>query len=410
MDLQTLQTRQSKIVHDAEALLALADRETRALTADEEKTYDGHVKSLEDVGKQIAKFKGDTDFMSQLDALTGEAARDGGRVIINRVGGRKSVGQLIIESEIGKWLTETKATRSGRWQSPAVEIKATLTEDPASGGDLVVPHFLPGIIPSATAPVRMSELFAPGTTESNAVTYMEETLYTNAADTVLEGAAKPESTLTFNAVTNPLRKIAHWLPASDEILEDVPTLRSYLDARLRLGVLLALDDQLLNGSGVAPDLNGLLVRTDLAPALPVGTMTGPDAIAAQIAAIEAASGMLVDAIVLNPSDATKFLLLKTSTGEYIGPGPFSSPQAPTMWGRAVATTPKIPQGTALVGAFKTGGGQLFRRGGIRVDISNSHQDFFVKNLVAIRAEIRVALALYRPGAFGKITGLNPVTP
>ena len=71
----------------------------------------------------------------------------------------------------------------------------------------------------------------------------------------------------------------------------------------------------------------------------------------------------------------------------------------------MALTPSIVAGTALVGAFATQS-QVFRKGGIRVEASNSHQDFFIKNLVAIRAEERLALAVYRPGAFGKVTGLN----
>ena len=62
-------------------------------------------------------------------------------------------------------------------------------------------------------------------------------------------------------------------------------------------------------------------------------------------------------------------------------------------------------GTALVGAFKTAA-QLFRKGGLRVEASNSHSDFFTKNLVAIRAEERLALAVYRSAAFGTVTGLN----
>jgi hypothetical protein len=49
---------------------------------------------------------------------------------------------------------------------------------------------------------------------------------------------------------------------------------------------------------------------------------------------------------------------------------------------------------------------VFANGGLRVEASNSHQDFFIKNLVAIRAEERLALAVYRPAAFGTATGLT----
>jgi HK97 family phage major capsid protein len=68
----------------------------------------------------------------------------------------------------------------------------------------------------------------------------------------------------------------------------------------------------------------------------------------------------------------------------------------------VALTAAIAAGTALVGAFRTAA-QIFRKGGIRVEASNSHSDYFVKNLTAIRAEKRLALAVYIPGAFGKVT-------
>src|SRR5262249_3527123 len=141
----------------------------------------------------------------------------------------------------------------------------TLTEDPASGGGLVVPDVQPGIIPLPTRKIVVADLLAPGTTTSNAVTFMEETTFTNAAAPVAEGTAKPESALVFTQKTESVRKLAHWLPVTDEILEDVAQLTSYINQRLRLGVQLAEDDQLLNGNGTAPNLLGLLNRTGLAP-------------------------------------------------------------------------------------------------------------------------------------------------
>jgi len=106
---------------------------------------------------------------------------------------------------------------------------ATLSEDPASGGKLVVPDYRPGIVPTATRPIVVADLLMPGTTDSNVVTYMRETTFTNAAVPVAEGAAKPESALAFTQVPEPVNKIAHWLPCTEEILEDVAGLRSYID-------------------------------------------------------------------------------------------------------------------------------------------------------------------------------------
>ena len=128
-----------------------------------------------------------------------------------------------------------------------------LTEDAASGGGLVLPEYREGIMPIPQRPMTVAQLFARGTPTSGAIGYMREKTFTNAAAPVLEGGAKPESAMTFELVTAALKKIAHWIPATDEILDNVPTLRSYIDSRLRLGVELKLDDQLLNGDGVGAE-------------------------------------------------------------------------------------------------------------------------------------------------------------
>ena len=317
-----------------------------------------------------------------------------------------SLGQQFVASEIGKYLTDTRTTRSGAWRSPSVElVAATLTEGAGSGGGLVVPHYVPGITPGAIIVPTVAQLFTPGTVSTGVVVFMRETTYTNAAAPVAEAGTKPESTLTFEQVNEPLHKIAHWLPATDEILSDVSQMQSYIDARLRYGVLQALDRQILSGTGTPPEMRGLLVRTDLTP--PVAATVGGslDAIAAQISAVEIASGVRVDGIAMHPTDFGKLALVKDSTGQYLAGSPFAAPIAPVLWGKAVALSLDMPLGTALVGSFKAGG-QLYQHGGVRVEASNSHADYFIKNLVAIRAEIGVVLALYRPSSFGKVTNLN----
>jgi HK97 family phage major capsid protein len=108
---------------------------------------------------------------------------------------------------------------------------------------------------------------------------------------------------------------------------------------------------------------------------------------------------------MNPGNWAVTALLKTTTGEYLGGGPFVQAVQPQLWGMPVAVTPAQAAGTAWVGAFNAAC-QIFRRGGFRVEASNSHQDFFVKNLVAIRAEERLALCVYRPGAIGSVINMT----
>jgi HK97 family phage major capsid protein len=108
---------------------------------------------------------------------------------------------------------------------------------------------------------------------------------------------------------------------------------------------------------------------------------------------------------MNPSAWFAIVGKKLTTGEYLAGGPFGSPQAPMLWGRQVALTDQITATTALVGAFKTGA-QIFRRGGIRVDSTNAHSDYYTRNLVCIRCEERLALSVTRPAAFAEVTSLT----
>ena len=285
-------------------------------------------------------------------------------------------------------------------------MAATLETDAASGGDLIVTQYRPGILPLRFKRLVVADLLASGTTDSNSITYMKETTFTNAAAPVAEGAPKPESTLIFDQVTDMVRKIAHWLPVTDEMLEDVAQIRSYIDARLRLGLAITEEDQLLNGSGTAPAIQGLRNRSGLTTATTrSGSQTNADAIFTAHMAIFNASFVMPTGTIMNPANWQTTQLSKDGNGQYYGSGPFAGPQAPTLWGLPVVVTPSITANEAFTGDFRTSA-QVFRKGGVRVEASNSHSDFFVRNLTAIRAEERLALAVYRPAAFSKVLSLT----
>lgn len=381
-------------------LTASAEAEGRTLSPTEKASIEEATREAKGIRARLQSADNDASMVAEIERLTGGM----GTRPSHRHGG--SLGAQFVNSDAMKWWQNNRDRLPQAWQSPSVELyAATLTEDAASGGDLVVPDFRPGIVAFPQRPLTVADLIAPGTTTSNLITYMKETTFTNAADTVAEGTTKPESTLVFDAVSDPVRKIAHWVPCTEEILSDVGQMRSYVDTRMRLGVDLAEDDQLVNGSVVAPDIIGFLNRTGLAADVARGADTNADAVLKQIAAIFAANLVQPSALIMHPTNWLAIQLLKTAAGEYIsGAGPFSAPQRPVLWGLPVAVSPVIAVGTALVGCFDTCA-QLFRNGGIRVDVSNSHSDFYVKNLVAVRAERREALCVFRPAAFGKVTGL-----
>jgi HK97 family phage major capsid protein len=399
-----------------ERTMQTAEAEDRAMTAEETAAIQKFTTEGQEIQATLARLKGMDGMREQLQKLTGGAGATG--TGLARVD-RRSMGQQYVEAaEVQEFFKAQGHRTSSAWRSPSTELydyspggmhATTLTEDPASGGKLILPDIQPGILPILFRPLRIADLFAPGVTGSNLITYMRETLFTNAAATVAEGAAKPESALAFDAVSEAVRKIAHWLPVTEEMLEDLPAIRSYIDQRLRGGLGLTEESQLWNGDGVAPNLLGVTKRAGLAAAIAVGAAgaspIAADAIYLQITAIYTNSFLMPDGIVMNPANWATIALLKTTTGEYIGGGPFSQAANPTLWGLPVVPTPVQAAGTAWVGAFKQAV-QLFRRGGIRVEASNSHQDYFIKNLVAIRAEERLALAVYRPGAIGSVTALT----
>ncbi|MEO8682475.1 MAG: phage major capsid protein [Vicinamibacterales bacterium] len=406
---ETLTARQTVQMQKARLMLDQAEREQRGLSADEEKAHKELLADVQETAKRLETIDGNDRMTAEINRLTGGGTPETSAIdpaARQAAGVRSSLGQQFVgNAEFQGFIKAGGHRRSGPWQSPPVELlAATLTEDPASGGDLVVPDYRPGIVPLWTRPLVVADLIMPGTTESNLITYMKETSFTNAGDSVAEGAAKPESTLIFDSVSDPVRKLATWLPCTEEILEDVPTMRSYIDGRLRHAIDLTEDDQILNGSVVAPDIVGFLARTGLAASIARGAESNADTILDQIMAIWTATGLMPTGIVMNPANWKVILKTKMADGTYYGGGPFSSPRSPILWGLPIAVTTAIVANTCLVGAFQTAA-QLFRKGNLRLEVSNSHSDFFVKNLLAVRCERREALAVYRPSAFGTCTNL-----
>lgn len=328
----------------------------------------------------------------------------------------KSVGAQFVDA------LKSQAPNAGPGErfTASVDAKAIITE--AGGGvGTVIPQYQPGIVPTLFRRLTVADLLPQGTTSSPSIIYVQETAVTNAAATVAEGAAKPQSDITTAQVTEVVRKIATTAKISDEMVNDAGYIQSYVNGRLVLFVQLAEEDQLLNGNGTAPNLRGILNRSGLTAAQAVSTDTRVDAIFKEVTKIRTGAFLDPDAVVLHPTDWQSIRLSKDSNNQYYGGGPFGyaaygnpdqivgdtsnlSAGGDTLWGLRVVVTPAIAQGTALVGAFQLSA-QVYRREGIRVEATNSNEDDFLKNLIAIRVEERLGLAVYRPAGFGTVTGL-----
>lgn len=261
---------------------------------------------------------------------------------------------------------------------------------------------LPAIVPSAQNRITVSDLMAPGTTDSNTVSYFEETTFTNAAAETAEATAKPESTLDFTERTDTVRKIATWIPITDEALNDNAQLRSYVEGRLVYMVRQREEQQLITGNGTAPNIQGILNRSGIQTQAK-GTDPTPDAFFKAFTKVAVTGDADPDGFVIHPNDWQDVRLLRTADGIYIFGNP--NDDVPVrMWGYPGRVTTGITENTGLVGAFRTYS-QVFRREGLRVLASTEHASFFVENKVALLAETRLALAVYRPAAFASVTGI-----
>jgi HK97 family phage major capsid protein len=314
-----------------------------------------------------------------------------------------SIGASLIHSEaFKKWLADG-GIRS--MQSSFVHrIQAAITSTPTTATTTVgVPPDEQPLVRKVFQPLRIRDLLMPGTTISNMISYVRETGFTNAAAIVSETKKKPESTIPYDWVQTPVATIAHFIKASKQILDDFAQLQSNVDGRLRYGVKYAEEQQLLKGSGVGNNLSGIYtLATAYSAPISVPSPTKIDTLRLMLLQVELAQ-YSADGIVLHPSDWAAIELTKETTGGYI----FANPQSmatPALWGRNVVTSQSMTADTALVGAFKMGA-QIFDREEINVVIATQNEDDFVKNMITIRAEERLALAVYRPEAFIKNTDL-----
>lgn len=310
----------------------------------------------------------------------------------------QSFGRQFVESEEFKAFTG-KTTPRGRVDMTFHAAITSLTTDAdGSAGDLVQTTRVPGVrgLPQRRMTVR--DLLSQGQMDGSSLEYVKETGFTNSAAGVAEGAKKPESSLKFDLVSTTAKVIAHFVKASRQILDDASQLASLIDNRMRYGLAYVEEGQLLNGDGTGQNLLGIIPQATAfaAPFDPAGTETGIDNI--RLALLQASLAEYpATGVVMHPSDWARIELLKDTTGRYIIGNPQSVIGA-TLWGQPVVQTQAIAVDKFLAGAFQLGA-QIFDRWQARVEVATENEDDFVKNLVTVLAEERLALAVYRPQAF-----------
>ncbi|WP_339098650.1 phage major capsid protein [Pectobacterium brasiliense] len=305
----------------------------------------------------------------------------------------ESVGQQVISAEALKTFAASVAAS----QRLSIPVKAAMISSDVPG-NIVAPDRLPGIDTAPKQRLFIRDLIAPGTTASNTIYWVQQTGFTNNAAAVAENTTKPYSNIEFEEKITPVRTIAHLFKASKQILDDFAQLQSQVDAEMRYGLKYVEEQEILFGDGTGVHLEGIIPQASAySAAFQVEKQNGIDdlrlaMLQAQLARFPASGH------VLHFIDWAKIELTKDSLGRYILANP-AALTGPTLWGLpVVATEATAFQGKFLTGAFSAGA-QVFDREETNVVISTENADDFEKNMITIRCEERLALAVKRPEAF-----------
>ncbi|EBM8509384.1 phage major capsid protein [Salmonella enterica subsp. enterica serovar Schwarzengrund] len=305
----------------------------------------------------------------------------------------ETVGQQVISAEALK--TFSASVEGGKRVS--IPVNAALISSGVAEG-VVEPQRLPGIDTTPKQRLFIRDLIAPGRTSSPAIFWVQQTGFTNKAAVVPENTQKPYSDIAFATKITPVTTVAHMFKASKQILDDFAQLQSTVDAEMRYGLKYVEEQEILFGDGTGVHLHGIVPQASAFSAeFRVEQQNGIDdlrlaMLQAQLARFPASGH------VLHFIDWAKIELTKDTLGRYILANP-SGLTGPTLWELpVVATEAAAFKGKFLTGAFNAGA-QIFDREDANVVISTENADDFEKNMISIRCEERLALAVKRPEAF-----------
>lgn len=397
----------------------------RPMNDDDRRAFTERVEHAKALSKQVKEAEADEKSLADLNALGGNEP------ITVGTSRADSLGDHFVKSHAAK---ELAAMKGGRISTSAPEyIPAKAAGDPTLTQGLGQTTYGRAVPFPLNRPVVADLLSAGQLGTATSLTYFVMGAMVaadpNGFTSVAEGALKPGMTFPGTKAVEALHKVAGWWKYSDEMVEDTPYIKSVIDSQLLVRLALAEEFQLLNANGVGTDMVGLLNRSGIQTVATGATGSGTpatetaaDRFAAFFTAmtdVYTASFLTPDGVVVNPIDYQKLRLGMDANAQFYGSGPFfgeygngqvvqggamTGVNQPGVWGLRTIVTPSIPAGTALVGSYQVAA-QVFRKGGVRVDATNSDVDDFERNLVTMRAEERLLLACYQPLAFCKITGL-----
>ncbi|SDI40022.1 phage major capsid protein [Pseudomonas abietaniphila] len=284
---------------------------------------------------------------------------------------------------------------------------ASMKEVKVTSAGIVAPIYDPVIQPGIRQELRIRDLLTAIPVTGQQYTYFRELLHTRGAAPVAEGGTKPTSDVTFEPATDRVKKIAVWMPVTEEALDDVPQMQGYIQELLRYDLKLEEENQILKGDGTGENLNGLMTQaTTYSAALTKAGDTSIDIVRRGIYQVRKQSKLSADGVVMSELDWMNIELQKDGENRYL----FANLQGlvtPVLWGRPVITSDSMDEGDV-----DTGGEFLianFARAAILFDRMTYLfkmgliNDMFIKNQIALLAEERLGLGVRRREALVKGT-------
>ena len=395
-----------------EKLLGEVKQELQRVGDDVKKTAEDALKQARDSGSMSAEVKQKADelLMTQgklsaahekltekLEALETRSTDIEQKLASRRGSGGadepKSLGQMVTESEDVK----NFFGKSGAKGAIRITVSNAITSATGSAGSLITPQRDTEIVGIPRRQMTIRQLLQVGETTSNSIEYARMLARTNAAAVVAEGALKPESNYTWELDDAPVRTIAHWVPVSRQAMDDAPQLRSEIDGELRYGLDLVEEVEILKGDGTGQHLHGLVPQATPYADQGIEVVGATKIDILRLALLQASLAEYpADGIVINDVDWADIELTKDGEQRYIFANVIQL-AGPQLWGRPVISTQAMDLDEFLVGAFRMAA-KIWDRMDTEVLISSEDRDNFVKNMLTVRAEKRLALAVKRSQA------------
>jgi len=332
----------------------------------------------------------------------------------------KGFTEVVKENESVQRLMRDKSGRAiinleGKQVAELFERKTTIT---STAVGTITPGIIPGerisgIVPEAQQGLRVRDVLSSRPTTQPLIYFVKVNSPMAISSFMMqeETVAKREMAVTFTVASEAVKTIAAWIPAAKQIMDDWDELEGFLRAQLPYYINLQEESQLLSGDGTGQNLNGLITQsTPFNTALLSASAgwTKFDVLGRTIQQITAAKELEPTFVVMHPNNWWDIRLTKDGFGRYIFGDPQSPLTNPNIFGLSVVSTTSISSGTFLVGSGSPAASEIRDRMAMQVEISTEHSDYFTRNMIAIRAEKRLALVAYRPASY--VSGTFTTSP